>query len=67
MQNLWAKYIVDSISAIFFPFSAVIISVMYIQRGIFFTLSPRISIDSVLFTPTNALFHTTIYQSFKLY
>ena len=32
-----------------------------------FTVSPCILIHYVLFTPTIALFHTTMYQSFKLY
>ena len=37
------------------------------QRNLNFTVSPCILIHQVLFTPTNALFHTTMYQSFKLY
>jgi len=32
-----------------------------------FTVSPCILIHQVLFTPTHALFHTIMYQSFKLY
>ena len=32
-----------------------------------FTVSPCILIHQVLFTPTLPLFHTTMYQSFKLY
>ena len=34
---------------------------------IHFTVSPCILIHQVLFSPTHALFHTTMYQSFKLY
>ena len=32
-----------------------------------FTVTPCILIHQVLFSPTHALFHTPMYQSFKLY
>jgi len=32
-----------------------------------FTVSPCILMHQVLFSPTHALFHTNMYQSFKLY
>jgi len=47
---------------------------MYIGRRVKYPLSFSdfnatlvFSTDQVLFTPTHALFHTTTYQSFKLY
>ena len=39
----------------------------YYTTFVCFTVTPCILIHEVLFTPTHALFHTTMYQSFKLH